>query len=251
MKKLLSACLLALTITTAIAQNQVFYGGKTARLRVPVLTTNRDYLFPSFDLQSKSYTNDTLTVTINELETEVHLDSIDAATWLLLSPGSRMTPGGKLYLHLSTTGAAQTVSVIQGAYAIDEIKAGSVATTVQYVFDGTKYVKLGQTWPHVSSSITQMSSITTGVTCNADAGVITTVSATIPADDSSEQFTLTNSFIKSDSKILLTAGTAGNGLPYPTIVSQTNGSAVIKLSNIHRQAALNNTVKIHFWILNK
>ncbi|HLP20064.1 MAG TPA: hypothetical protein VK174_07180, partial [Chitinophagales bacterium] len=90
MKKLLSACLLALTITTAIAQNQVFYGGKTARLRVPVLTTNRDYLFPSFDLQSKSYTNDTLTVTINELETEVHLDSIDAETWLLLSPGSRM-----------------------------------------------------------------------------------------------------------------------------------------------------------------
>lgn len=98
-------------------------------------------------------------------------------------------------------------------------------------------------------SVTQATSITTGVTLNNRVGTITTVSSTLAAD-ASAIFTLTNSNITATSKIFLsvTYATAATGMPYATVSSKADGSAVIELTNVGT-AVLNAVVGIDFLVL--
>jgi len=99
--------------------------------------------------------------------------------------------------------------------------------------------------------VTQLTSITTGVTANGSAGVITTVSADTGAGAASA-ITLTNSSIKADSIVLAQvidyAGTFGTGLPVVAVDAIAAGSCDIVLMNPDA-AALDNVVKIAFQVL--
>lgn len=102
-------------------------------------------------------------------------------------------------------------------------------------------------------TITQATSITTGVTLNKPAGVITTVSAATAAGGS-DTFTLTNSFVAATSVIhawiIDYAGTfTTNGLPIVSVDNRGAGTVNIVLSNAHSANALNGVVKIGFAIL--
>lgn len=251
MKKILIVTtMLALAVTATFAQGPFFISGKKAQFTTPKgITVNRDYTFPTFANSELEYNNDTVTLEVKELETYVDFDSVSATSWLLLSPKTYITAGAKVYLHAESDGTPRTLYVKQGSYVVDTIVLGVNHTQRTYIYNGTKFVSLdNKSFPICKGSVTQGTSITTGVTLNADAGTITTVSATIAADDSSASFTLTNSFITSESNIQLTCGTSGNGIPHAQVTSQTAGSAVIRLYNVHRTAALNSTVKIFFTI---
>lgn len=98
-------------------------------------------------------------------------------------------------------------------------------------------------------TVTQLTSITTGVTLNKPSGVITTVSTTVAAG-SNASFTVTNSFCQSNSVVLLTVDdSATAGLAKLNVQSVANGSFVINVTNIHSANAFNNILKIHFLIV--
>lgn len=100
-----------------------------------------------------------------------------------------------------------------------------------------------------TANVTQSSSITSGVTVNAEAGVITTVSSTLAAD-ASAVFVVTNSKVLATSKVLVSVQYAGNGIAYATISAVADGSFSVKLYNVHSSAALNAAVAVHFSVIN-
>lgn len=102
--------------------------------------------------------------------------------------------------------------------------------------------------------VTQITSITTGVTLDTQKGIITTVSSTLAAG-ASARFTVTNKFITSTSQLQATlidySGTfTTNGLPDCVIDNVTTGAFDIILFNAHGTNALSGTTKIQFNILN-
>lgn len=255
MKKLfVLALLIAATFTQTFSQaNAYWYGRLKSKLTQVPITEAENYMFPSTDNQEKNYDNDTINVVPTQYETHVDLDSISATSYVIVAPTSAVLAGAKIYLHAESDGlGAWTVYVKQSTTVIDTLIVGDIKTNAMYIHNGTTFVRAQSTsFPYYVADVTQASSITTGVTADGDAGTITTVSSTIAADDSSASFTFTNKFIKAGSPIFLQCGTTGNGTPEATITSQTGGSAVVKLWNQHRQAALNAVVKIRYLILNR
>lgn len=254
MKKIIALTIGFLAIALTATSQNLYYGGKNVKLIFPRGTdSTHSYTFPTFEEKQTVGWDDTLAVSVTDLETYINSDSLAGNTLVNISLNSYVLPGAKLYLKLASTATdtIRTITVKQGSTVIDTFYCGRVAYA-EYVLNQNTFQRVNDDRTvNYLATVTQATSITTGVTLNADAGVITTVSSTIAADDSSASFTFTNSFIKSTSVIQLTAGTAGNGCPYAQITSQTSGSAVLRLYNLHRTAALNNTVKIHFLILNK
>lgn len=113
-------------------------------------------------------------------------------------------------------------------------------------------LKDGQLLPD-DGTVTQATSITTGVTLNKPAGVITTQSASAAAD-AAHTFTVTNSFVATDSVILANicdyAGTiATNGNPNVIVDNITAGTFDIIITNTHGTNALSGALKIAFTIL--
>lgn len=99
-----------------------------------------------------------------------------------------------------------------------------------------------------TATVTQQTAISTAVTIDSYAGVITTVSATTAAG-SNVAFTVNNSKVTSASKVLLTAVHVGAGVPVFTLDSINNGSFVIRIYNVHPTNAFNNLFKISFLVL--
>lgn len=98
-------------------------------------------------------------------------------------------------------------------------------------------------------TVTQLTAITTGVTVNTPAGVITTVSSTLAAG-SNAAFTVTNSFCKAASVVQLTVDdSATAGIAKLNVQTVSAGSFVVNITNIHGSLAFNNILKIHFTIL--
>lgn len=95
-------------------------------------------------------------------------------------------------------------------------------------------------------AVTQITNITTGVTMNTKAGIITTVSSTLAADTSAT-FTLTSSAIVAGGLVFATINTyAGTGNPVIEKVtpSALGGSATITIRNVSASAALNDIMTI-------
>lgn len=88
-------------------------------------------------------------------------------------------------------------------------------------------------------------------TINNQTGVITTEALTTAAA-ATYTMTLTNSYIKAGSIVLVTVGkgTATTGEPAVHFVTPATGSAVILIRNDAAVAALNGTIKIGFVVLN-
>lgn len=98
-------------------------------------------------------------------------------------------------------------------------------------------------------NVTQITAITTGVTTNAGAGVITTVSSTLAAG-SNAAFKVTNSKATATSVIQLTADDkATAGWARVNVQDVAAGEFYINVTNIHPTNAFNNIVKIHFVVL--
>lgn len=99
-------------------------------------------------------------------------------------------------------------------------------------------------------TVTQATSISTGVTVNSASGVITTVSATTAAGSTST-FTVTNSCVAAASAVVLSlgaySGTFGtNGTPIVSVSAVAAGSFDVKIFNAHATNALSGTLKLHF-----
>lgn len=96
-------------------------------------------------------------------------------------------------------------------------------------------------------TVTQTTNINTAVTLNKRSGIVTTVSSTLAANDEDE-FTVNNSFVESDSVIILTGLYDGNSHVSLNVKSVTDGSFVVVLAN-SGGVALNATVGVQFLVL--
>lgn len=95
-------------------------------------------------------------------------------------------------------------------------------------------------------SVTQATSITTGVTLNSRAGQITTVSTTLAAA-AEATFTVTNSTVSAEDAVTVCIGsTSSAGTPIAVVSAVADGSFNVRLSNLHASAALDNTLTLNF-----
>jgi hypothetical protein len=98
-------------------------------------------------------------------------------------------------------------------------------------------------------AVTQATSITTGVTCNALTGVITTVSQTVAAGAEAE-FTVTNNQVEATDVVVAcikTHTSAGSFIVACSAVA--DGSFKLHLTNLHASTAGNNVLVINFIVL--
>jgi hypothetical protein len=99
------------------------------------------------------------------------------------------------------------------------------------------------------STVTQLTNITTAVTINSSAGVITTVSSTL-ASNTSASFTVNNSKVDANSVVLANVSNySGTGNPVLHIHSVSAGSFQIVLRNVSDSAAFNAALNISFVVL--
>jgi len=99
------------------------------------------------------------------------------------------------------------------------------------------------------TAVTQGTSITTGVTCNAYSGVITTVSQTVAAGAEAE-FTVTNDHVAATDVVVAcikTHTSAGSFIVATSAVAA--GSFKLHLTNLHASTAGNNVLVINFLVL--
>lgn len=116
--------------------------------------------------------------------------------------------------------------------------AGSYNTTGYRNGDGVPVLQ-GQT------AVTQATSITTGVTCDAYSGVITTVSQTV-AGGAEASFTVTNSKVAATDVVEVSIKThTSAGLFFAAVTTVAAGSFRISLANLDA-AAGNNVLVINF-----
>jgi hypothetical protein len=109
-----------------------------------------------------------------------------------------------------------------------------------FVKSGGKIEHEGQT------AVTQASSISTAVTCNANTGVITTVSQTVAAGAEAE-FTVNNSKVAATDVVsvcIKTHTSAGSFIAAVSAVAA--GSFQIRLTNLHASTAGNNVLVLNF-----
>jgi hypothetical protein len=99
------------------------------------------------------------------------------------------------------------------------------------------------------TAVTQTSSITTGVTCSAYSGVITTVSQTLAAGAEAE-FTVTNTLVAATDVVVASIKTHTSAGSFIVATSATaDGSFKLHLTNIHASTAGNNVLVINFIVL--
>jgi hypothetical protein len=96
-------------------------------------------------------------------------------------------------------------------------------------------------------TVTQLTSITTGVTLNTPSGVITTVSSTL-GSLLQTTFTVTNSIVKPGSVIILSTEYNGTGHGDAGVQSIGTGTFNITLAN-QSLVALNSVIKVHYMII--
>jgi len=130
---------------------------------------------------------------------------------------------------------------------VEIIDAVNAITDGTYSFDALTVTALTTDKATITKgNVTQQTAITTAVTSNAAAGVITTVSSTLAAG-SNATFVVNNSKVTSTSVIMLTVDdSATAGLAKVNVQTVTNGAFSVNITNIHGANAFNNVIKIHF-----
>jgi len=98
------------------------------------------------------------------------------------------------------------------------------------------------------TAVTQLTSITTGVTCSAMTGVITTVSQTVAAGAEAE-FTVTNTLVAATDVVVACIKTHTSAGTFDVAVSAVAaGSFKLRLTNLDASAAGNNVLVINFLV---
>lgn len=99
------------------------------------------------------------------------------------------------------------------------------------------------------TAVTQGTSISTGVTCSAYSGVITTVSQSVAAGAEAE-FTVTNTKVKATDVVVACIKTHTSAGDFIVGVSAVaDGSFKLRLTNLHATTAGNNVLVINFAVL--
>lgn len=99
------------------------------------------------------------------------------------------------------------------------------------------------------TSVTQETSITTGVTCSSLSGAITTVSQTVAAGAEAE-FTVTNTKVAATDVVVACIKTHTSAGTFAVDVSAVAaGSFKLRLTNLHASAAGDNVLVINFLVL--
>ena len=99
------------------------------------------------------------------------------------------------------------------------------------------------------AAVTQATSITTGVTCNAYSGVITTVSQTVAAGAEAD-FVVTNSKVAATDNVVVNIKTHTSAGSFIAAVSAVAaGQFTIRLTNLHASAAGDNVLVLNFRVL--
>ena len=98
-------------------------------------------------------------------------------------------------------------------------------------------------------TVTQITSIATGVTLNTHSGQITTVSSTLAAA-AEAAFVVTNSTVAATDVVIANlASTSSAGTPVVSVTAVAAGSFTITIANLHASAALDNTMVINFGVI--
>lgn len=99
------------------------------------------------------------------------------------------------------------------------------------------------------TAVTQATSISTGVTCNAYSGVITTVSQTV-AGGAEAEFTVTNNKVAATDVVAVCIKTHTSAGEFIAAVSAVAaGSFKVRLTNLHASTAGNNVLVLNFVVL--
>lgn len=99
------------------------------------------------------------------------------------------------------------------------------------------------------TAVTQATSISTAVTCNAYSGVVTTVSQTVAAAAEAE-FTVNNSIVKATDTVVVCIKTHTSAGSFIAAVSAVaDGSFQIRLTNLHASTAGNNVLVLNFVVI--
>ena len=98
-------------------------------------------------------------------------------------------------------------------------------------------------------AVTQATSITTGVTCNALSGEITTVSQTVAAAGEAD-FVVTNSQVSATDVVVACIKThTSAGTFLVTVAAVAAGQFTLRLTNLHASAAGDNVLVISFFVI--
>ena len=124
---------------------------------------------------------------------------------------------------------------IDGTAYIDSIESDSVVSAGQFGFKGTPV-----------KTVTQQTSITTGVTINSPAGTIECVNHTF-ASGTSYEFTITNSYVSAEDVIILSFQD-GDPYVFANVTDVNAGTFNISLIDIHNQG-VTATLKINFAVI--
>jgi len=100
-----------------------------------------------------------------------------------------------------------------------------------------------------NGTVTQLIVSTNPVTLNSRNGVVETVALTTAATGQ-EAFNFNNSHLKANSTVLLTIEYSGTGFPVASLDALIAGSLKLIISNVDTINALNDSVRIHFMIIN-
>ena len=138
----------------------------------------------------------------------------------------------KIYLQTDS----DTALIADGGKVILPNKGTSIA-----YFDNSTLVSGND----IKGSAIQSLNITTGVMLNKPMGVIRTVASTMAAG-ASAIFTVTNSYVKPNSMIMLTIQSTSTGTPYAFVCAQGNGWFNVKVCNVNTVQSFNSFLNINF-----
>jgi len=176
---------------------------------------------------------------------------------------------GDFHLNGSTFRTDETSGALTAAELnyLDGLTAGTVTASKAVVVDSNKDISafrnVGAAGTITSTgatsgigyatgaggTVTQATSITTGVTLNKVVGEVVTVSSTLAAA-AEATFTVTNSAVAAhDGVVAWIKSTSSAGTPVVFVTAVAAGSFNITISNLHASAALDNTLTIGFAVL--
>lgn len=161
--------------------------------------------------------------------------------------GASDAAGARTNLGLGTLATQNSGAVsITGGSITNVTFTGSFTGITSITSDSFRAVEdIGYTTGS-GGTVTQLTSRTTGVTLNAPSGQITLVSGSV-AGLSSQEFTLTNSYIAATDVVLVSFGSGLTAATYDVTVTETSaGSCKISLHNVNNSATPTDTPVINF-----
>lgn len=162
-------------------------------------------------------------------------------------------------MYTLTNITTTNVSIPYGTTGINLTPGGSYAnvpaltTEMSAALAAGKITISGTEGSNATGAVTQITSIVTGVTLNAQRGLVTTFSASAAAD-ATQKFTVTNSFASATSNIRAyivdyAGAYSTNGNPTVAVDNRGAGTFEISITNAHSANALSGALVIGFEIV--